>query len=163
MLIAENVEPFDDTDWIYELKWDGERCIASLDLQTTELRNKRNVKMLTKVPELSELHKQVRKPCILDGELVCFVNGKPDFSIIQRRSLMSNIFKIGLEAKKHPATFIAFDILWLDGEDLTMQPLLMRKKALQKTVKENDRLAVSRYFEGTGIDLFALAKQQALE
>ena len=50
MLIAENVEPFDNPDWIYEFKWDGERCIAYLDPKTgTELRNKRNVKMLSKV------------------------------------------------------------------------------------------------------------------
>lgn len=164
MLIAENVEPFDNPDWIYELKWDGERCIAYLDPKGgTDLRNKRNIKMLLKVPELSEIHRQVRTPCILDGELMCLVDGKPDFSAIQRRSLMSNGFKIELEAKKHPATFIAFDILSLDGRDLTMQPLIERKKLLQKTVKENGRIAVSRYFEGTGTALFTLAKQQGLE
>lgn len=164
MLIAENVEPFDSPDWIYELKWDGERCIAYLDPKGgTDLRNKRNAKMLPKVPELSEIHRQVGKPCILDGELMCLVDGKPNFSAIQRRSLMSNGFKIELEAKKHPATFVAFDILSLDGKDLTMQPLMERKKLLQKTVKENGRIAVSRYFEGTGTALFALAKQQGLE
>ena len=68
MLIAENVEPFDSPDWIYEFKWDGERCIAYLDPKTgTELRNKRNVKMLPKVPELSEIHKQVRNLVFLTG------------------------------------------------------------------------------------------------
>ena len=103
MLIAENVEPFDNPDWIYELKWDGERCIAYLDPKGgTDLRNKRNIKMLLKVPELSEIHRQVRTPCILDGELMCLVDGKPDFSAIQRRILMSNGFKIGLEAKSTP-------------------------------------------------------------
>lgn len=164
MLIAENVEPFDSPDWIYEFKWDGERCIAYLDPKTgTELRNKRNVKMLSKVPELSEIHKQVRKPCILDGELMCLVNGKPDFSVIQRRSLMSDAFKIGLEAKKYPATFIAFDILWLDGKNLMMQPLMERKKELSNNTKENDRLAVSRYYDESGTLLFKLAKRQGLE
>ena len=44
-----------------------------------------------------------------------------------------------------------------------MQPLMERKKLLQKTVKKNGRIAVSRYFEGTGTALFALAKQQGLE
>ena len=103
MLIAENVEPFDSPDWICELKWDGERCIAYLDPEGgTDLCNNRNVKMLPKVPELSELHRQVRKPCILDGELMCLIDGKPDFSAIQRRSLMSNEFKIELEAKSTP-------------------------------------------------------------
>ncbi len=88
MLIARNVEPFADPDYLYELKWDGERCIAYLDpRQGTELRNKRNVRMLPKVPELSGIHQQARVRCILDGELLCLVNGKPEFEAIQRRSL----------------------------------------------------------------------------
>ena len=70
MLIGEEGEAFDSKDYIYELKLDGERCIAYLDPDKgTELRNKRNVKMLPKVPELSEIHRQVSCRCILDGEL----------------------------------------------------------------------------------------------
>ena len=66
MLIGADGEPFDSPDYIYELKLDGERCVAYLDpREGTELRNKRNVKMLPKVPELAELHKQVKKRCIL--------------------------------------------------------------------------------------------------
>ena len=80
-------EPFDSPDYIYELKLDGERCVAYLDpREGTELRNKRNVKMLPKVPELAELHKQVKKRCILDGELLIIKDGKPNFAEIQRRS-----------------------------------------------------------------------------
>ena len=72
MLIAENVPPFEDPAWLYELKWDGERCIAYLDPKAgTDLRNKRQVKMLPKVPELAGIHRQAKKPCILDGELLC--------------------------------------------------------------------------------------------
>ena len=62
MLIGADGEPFDSPDYIYELKLDGERCIAYLDpKEGTELRNKRNVKMLPKVPELGDLHKQRRQ------------------------------------------------------------------------------------------------------
>ena len=76
MLIAEKVAPFADSEYLYEMKWDGERCVAYLDpAGGTELRNKRNVRMLPKVPELSQLHKQVSKRCILDGELLCVVDG----------------------------------------------------------------------------------------
>lgn len=71
MLIGASGDAFDSADYIYELKWDGERCIAYLDPKTgTELRNKRNLKMLSKVPELTHLHKQVKARCILDGELI---------------------------------------------------------------------------------------------
>jgi len=60
MLIGEMADAFDSMDYIYELKLDGERCLAYLDPKDgTELRNKRNVKMLAKVPELSQIHKQV--------------------------------------------------------------------------------------------------------
>lgn len=80
MLIGADGDAFDSPDYIYELKWDGERCIAYLDpMEGTELRNKRNVKMLPKVPELAEMHKQIRKRCILDGELMVMKDGKPDF------------------------------------------------------------------------------------
>jgi len=75
MLIGEMQEAFDSLDYIYELKLDGERCIAYLDQDlVTELRNKRNVEMLSKVPELSNIHKQVKNRCILDGELIVIKN-----------------------------------------------------------------------------------------
>lgn len=165
MLIAENVPPFEDPEWLYELKWDGERCIAYLDpKEGTELRNKRNVKMLTKVPELSDVHRQAKKRCILDGELLCIVDGKPNFEAIQRRSLMSNRYKIELEAQRFPATYVAFDCLYYDGEDLTMQPLTERKKILEKAVTESPRMAVSRVFDaGQALALFQIAKEQGLE
>ena len=165
MLIAENVEPFADEQYIYEMKWDGKRCVAYLDPQTgTELRNKRNVRMLPKVPELSEIHRQAKKPCVLDGELLCLVDGKPSFETIQRRSLMSNRYRIELESKKYPATFIAFDCLYYDGEDLTLRPLSERKTYLQKAVTESERLAVSRMFDaGQALALFQLAREQGLE
>lgn len=165
MLIAENVAPFADEKYIYEMKWDGERCVAYLDPKGgTELRNKRNVRMLPKVPELAEIHSQAKKRCILDGELLCLVDGKPSFSTIQRRSLMSNRYRIELEAKKYPATFIVFDILYFDGDDLTMRPLTERKKVLQKAVTESARFAVSRVFDaGQALALFSLAQQQGLE
>ena len=151
MLIGADGDAFDDVNYLFEIKWDGERCIAYLDPKTgTELRNKRNVKMLAKVPELSEIHKQVTKRCILDGELMVLKDGKPDFFEIQRRSLMSNRFRIELAAKQYPATFIAYDILYLDGKDVTLQPLEQRKALLQKTVRQNERLAISKTIEGQG-------------
>lgn len=165
MLIAENVAPFADDRYLYEMKWDGERCIAYLDpTGETELRNKRQVRMLPKVPELAEIHRQVKNRCILDGELMCLVGGKPNFEAIQRRSLMSNRYKIELEAQRFPATYVAFDCLYYDGEDLTMQPLTERKKILVKAVTESERLAISRVFDaGQALALFQIAKEQGLE
>lgn len=165
MLIGADGEPFDNPDYIFELKLDGERCIAYLDPEEgTDLRNKRNFKMLSKVPELSRLHEHIRRRCILDGELFVLLNGKPNFSMIQRRSLMSNSFKIDLLAKEHPAAFTAFDILYDQDKDITGLPLTERKKRLQQAVKEESpRFAVSRCIEEKGTAFYALAKQQDLE
>lgn len=165
MLVAENATLFTDDDYLYEMKWDGERCIAYLDpTGGTELRNKRNVRMLPKFPELSEIHQQVNRRCILDGELICMVDGKPSFETVQRRSLMSNRYKIELESARYPATFIAFDCLYYDGRDITLQPLEKRKEILQKAVKQSEHLAVSRVFDSSYANkLFELAKQQELE
>ena len=163
MLIGEMRDAFDSPDYIYELKLDGLRCIAYLDKSGTELRNKRNIKMLIKVPELSEIHRQVKCRCILDGELIVTKDGEPDFFEIQRRSLMTNTFKIQIAASKLPASFIAFDILYYDDHEVKDLPLMQRKKLLEKAVVENERVAISRYIEESGVEFYKLAKQNHLE
>lgn len=164
MLIGKEMAPFDDPKYMYELKWDGERCVAYLEPgKLPELRNKRNVRMLNKVPELEEISRQVKKRCILDGELFILKDGRPDFSLIQRRSLMSDRFKIELDAKRNPATFLAFDILYCDYKDTLLQPLTERKDLLSKVVSDGPRMAISRYTEGCGTNLFDFALKRKLE
>ena len=164
MLIGVEREPFDSKEYIYELKLDGERCIAYLDKDKIILKNKRNVLMLPKVPELSDIHKNVNVRCILDGELAVIKDGKPDFFEIQKRSMMSNPIKIDMASKKYPACFTAFDILYYDDRQVTDLPLLERKELLQKAVKsENSLFAVSRYIEENGTAFYQLAEKQELE
>ncbi|MEA4824920.1 MAG: RNA ligase family protein [Clostridiaceae bacterium] len=163
MLIGQNQDAFDSPDYLYELKLDGERCLAYLDQNGTDLRNKRGLKMLSKVPELSEIHQQVKTRCVLDGELIVMKEGKPDFDEIKRRSLMSNEFRIELSASRYPASFTAFDILYYKDHSITDLSLVERKKLLQDTVTESDRLAVSRYIEDRGLDLYKLTEEKDLE
>lgn len=165
MLIGAEEDAFDSKDYLYELKLDGERCVAYLDpIEGTELRNKRNVKMLPKVPELSDIHKHIKCRCILDGELAVIKDGKPDFSEIQRRSLMSNPLKIELAAKTSPACFTAFDILYYQDHATNLLPLIERKRLLDEVIaSESGRFAKSRYIEEKGIAFYTLAEQQDLE
>lgn len=67
MLIAQQMEAFDDPDWIYELKMDGFRCLAYVDKNAVDFRNKRNMQMLPKFPELAGIYKHVndKRACIL--------------------------------------------------------------------------------------------------
>jgi DNA ligase D-like protein (predicted ligase) len=165
MLISEMTDPFNNPDWIYELKLDGIRCIAYLDnrKKETELRNKRNLRLLPKVPELTDIYMQVKDRCILDGELVILKNGVPDFFELQKRALTSNPFKIQLSSDKYPASFVAYDILYLKGKELVDLPLMERKALLSDTAIESPRLAISRYIYEKGIELFEVARAQRLE
>ena len=163
MLIGAMGDAFDSPDYLFELKLDGERCLAFLDHDKTELRNKRGDLMLPKFPELSQIHRQVKTSCVLDGELMVQKNGAPDFHEVQRRSLLGNRFKIELAAGQFPASFVAFDILERNGESLIGRPLLERKDMLSQTVRESERLALSRYIEQKGTALYELAAKQGLE
>ena len=164
MLIGEECEPFDSADWLYELKLDGERCIAYLSSDSTELRNKRNEKMLPKMPELSNIHTYIKNKCILDGELSIIKNGQPDFFEIQRRSLMSNPIKIGIASKINPACYTAFDILYYENRPTVNMSLTERKELLKSVIiSESPLFAYSRYIEYRGTDFFELAKKQNLE
>ena len=163
MLISEMKDAFDSSEYIYEIKWDGIRCISYLDERSTDMRNKRNKMMIPILPELAELHKQVKVKCILDHELVILKNSIPDFREIQKRSVMTKSLKIQLRADRLPASIIAFDILYYKDRDITDLPIIERKKYLEDVVIENNRLVVSRYIEIYGIELFNQVKAMGLE
>lgn len=163
MLIAEQVEPYDDDDSIFELKLDGCRCIAYFDQYGVDLRNKRDRKLLPQFPELELIYKNCHQKCILDGELIVPIYGRPNFYELQKRTLATNPFKIKLSASRYPAAFVAYDILYADGKDLTGYPLMERKAVLSKSITESQALSVSRYIEQQGKALFDMAKQQKLE
>lgn len=162
-MLFKETEPFNSEDYIFELKLDGIRCFAYLDKNETTLINKRGKNITPNYPELSALHEQCKNKAIIDGELVCFTEGKPDFYPLQRRSLMTDKLKIKLTATRHPGTFVAFDILYGNGNSLIDQPLIKRKKILSEYIKENNKIAVTKYIETNGTAFFKLAKKQNLE
>ncbi len=162
MLLYET-DPFDDEEYIYELKLDGIRCVAYIEPKSVVLQNKRHKDVTNLYPELSDMKKCVKRKVVLDGELVVLTDGKPNFYALQKRSLMGDEFKIKLAANKNSVQFVAYDILYCDGKDLTNKPLIERKEILHKAVTEGYGLSVSRYIEKNGIAFFELAKQEQLE
>lgn len=163
MLIAEQVEPFDDPESIFELKLDGIRCIAYCDTNSVDLRNKRNMKLLPRFPELTKLFMGCKQKCILDGELNVLVNNKTDFYEVQKRTLLTDPFKIQLSCARFPANFVAYDILYYKNKEIVNLPLMERKSILHEATTENKMLSVSRFIENDGISLFNLAKQYGME
>jgi bifunctional non-homologous end joining protein LigD len=114
-------EPFDHPDYIFELKHDGFRVIACLQHGGCKLvsRNQRNLGFEALKRLLANL--PVRN-AIIDGEIIC-VDGK---GVSQFKQLLSR--------KAEPILY-AFDLLWLDGEDLRQMPLIERKKRLARLVR----------------------------
>ena len=163
MLIAQMQEPFNDDGWIYELKLDGCRCIGYFGQNGTCLRNKRNMELLPRFPELKGLHRSVSERTVLDGELVVLRDGVPDFFELQRRTLLTDRFRIEMAAARHPASFVAYDCLCKDGRSIMDRPLLERKEALQSSVREDSLIAISRYIPTDGIGLFRAADERELE
>ena len=163
MLIAQMQEPFNDDGWIYELKLDGCRYIGYFGQNGTCLRNKRNMELLPRFPELKGLHRSVSERTVLDGELVVLRDGIPDFFELQRRTLLTDRFKIEMAAARHPASFVAYDCLCKDGRSIMDRPLLERKEALQSSVREDSLIAISRYIPTDGIGLFRAADERELE
>lgn len=163
MLIKYRMDPFNAADWIYELKLDGMRCIAYMDKNSSELRSRTNRSISMKFPELSNIHKQVMDKCILDGELIIMKDGVPDFHEVQRRNILSDRFKIQLAVNQLPACLVVYDILYYIDKDLMDKPLLFRKNILESCIVENQRIAMSRFVEENGIELFQAAELKHLE
>ncbi len=163
MLVASQMDAFDDPDYIYELKMDGFRCLSYMDQNSIDLRNKRNMKMLSKFQELKEIYKNVRNRCILDGEVAVLVDGVPDFYRLQKRTLSTDRFKIELEASRYPASYVAFECIYEGNKELIWEPLLERKAFLSRLVTESPRMAVSRYIEKQGVALYQAAEARKLE
>ena len=164
MWIGERAQAFDSPDYIYELKLGGERCLAFLDpLTGTDLRSQRNHSLLSKVPELANIHKQVDKRCVLDGELIVTVNGEPDFFEIHHRLQAGDKQKIYWESWKYSATFVAFDILYHGGREVISWTVMQRKALLDQTITENERLMVARYADGQGVETLNRASERNLE
>ncbi len=159
--------PFDSKDWIFEIKFDGTRTIAYLDLEKNYFRflNRRGIFFEKRYPEiLRDIQNCVSgKRVILDGEICVFEKGKPNFYKLAEREQVDNKFKIELLSKIMPATFIIFDILHLDGNDLIDLPLMERKEILKGIVKESDRILVSSWVEEKGVKFFEEVKKAELE
>jgi bifunctional non-homologous end joining protein LigD len=148
-------KPFDEPGWLYEVKWDGYRCIAYLNLGNVDLRSRNNKSFNEKFYPVFEAFKKVKCNAVIDGEiLVVNDQGVPDFSDLQNwRS----------EADGHLA-FYAFDLLWIDGKNLMELPLKERRDRLKKIVgNKNPVLKYSENFEATGSSFFALADKMGLE
>jgi ATP-dependent DNA ligase len=131
MLAKLNRELPEGDDLVYEPKWDGFRCIVFRDGDEVEL-GSRNEKALTRYfPELVEALKANLPPrVVLDGEIVIATPDGLDFDALQQR-IHPAASRIKMLSENTPASFVGFDILGLDDDDLRDRPFAERRAALE--------------------------------
>ena len=128
----------DEPGWQYEPKWDGFRCIAVRDGDRTEMWSKSGKPLGRYFPEvLTMLEQLAGSDAILDGELVIERPEGLSFDALQMRlhPAESRIRKLAAET---PAQFMVFDLLRVDGKDLTDLPLAERRSRLEQFVRKQD-------------------------
>ena len=156
MLAGTAPAPFGGDDWLFEIKWDGVRAIATVGERLT-LRSRNDTEMSGQFPELAELL-ALAPGTVLDGEIVVMTGGKPDMQALLPR-LQATLPRSG----GAPVTYIVFDILERDGKDLTGLPLVERRKILKEAVREGPHVVVSEPVEGRGEEYYRAAVAQGLE
>ena len=135
-------------DWLYELKKQGARCIAVLDTETTLYSSSGN-DITFKFPELQGIHKQVKHPCIIDGELT-----SPGAKDCKKRIHKANRFDIKIAARDYPATYHVFDILEMLRMGTVSNPLTVRKEMLLDTFTDSECAMCLTWQVGNGEALF---------
>ncbi|MGE5598566.1 MAG: ATP-dependent DNA ligase, partial [Bacteroidota bacterium] len=162
-MLAVLTEPFDSPDHVFELKWDGIRCLSFLD-GGTRLQS-RNLKVMNEIyPDLAGLHRHVRAaPCVLDGEIVALKDGKPSFLALQKRHNARRAETIRRVARSIPVVYLIFDILYARGENLTRLPFRRRREILAENLIEADQFVLTQLVPERGRDYFAAAVRLGLE
>jgi len=160
-MLAETArEPFDHKDWLFELKLDGVRAIAVLNKGNTKLIGRSGSDITYKFLELAQVHRQTSKSCILDGEIVSSTH---KFVDIQQRIHKENALAIRIASKEYPVIYYAFDMLYLDGQNLMHYPLLERKVKLHSQFIGDCSARTLGFETGSGIALFNKVKALGLE
>ncbi|MDI5890856.1 non-homologous end-joining DNA ligase [Halomonas rhizosphaerae] len=141
-------EPFSDPDWIYERKLDGERCLLHKKGRTVTLYSRNEKKKNSTYPEIAEAVGSLDGSCILDSEIVTFDGKVTSFKRLQKRIHRKAPGDDIL--RECPVYAYAFDILYLDGYDLTDLPLRERKKVLRRAFEWASPLRVLPYRNAEG-------------
>jgi DNA ligase D-like protein (predicted ligase) len=164
-MLAVMGKPFNDPNYIYEIKWDGIRCILVLLPEITLLISRNGNIMNNRYPELTSPIKSSLYPLVLDGEIVYFEGGKPNFQKLLARDRLKNPGLIDKQVALTPVEFMAFDILRYGEEELINLDLKRRKEYLKICLDNlNSKIIkISEYIKGQGLEFFQAAKDMGLE
>lgn len=147
-------KPFDNKEWLYEIKWDGFRILAYVKNKSVTLlsRNQKNYNQIFSIVknELAILGISA----VFDGEMVVVdKNGRADFQLLQ------NFQKTG----QGNLVYYVFDLIWLNGYSLVNLPLIERKEILKEILPNLSHVKISEHIIHRGKAFFKAAKEHHLE
>lgn len=147
-------EPFDNKDWIFEIKWDGYRAVAYCNKKNVELVSRNQKPFTKKYDPVAEALSALKLEAVLDGEIVAVnENGLADFQALQN-----------WQNTPVRLQYYVFDVVWTNGFDITNLPLVERKKILQQLLPaDHEVIKYSDHLVGKGKAFFAVALEQGLE
>lgn len=147
-------EPFDDKDWVFEIKWDGYRALAEKN-KKVKLLSRNNKAFNARFPHIVEELEKIPGRFVLDGEIVILDEKKKS-----RFQLLQNVAK-----KEHKAYYYLFDILSFENKDLRPLPLIKRKAFLKILLNQQrfKYLRISPHASTYGKKFFEKAKHSGQE
>lgn len=157
MLCELRREPFNDNRYLWETKYDGMRSVVRAVNGNYTIQGRSGKDKTLMFPELNL---ETRVPAVLDGELVCYKEGKLVFKGIQHRA--NRISNIMPASKQYPATYEVFDILTANGQNLEQLPLEERKEILEQVLIPTDNARVASTFTD-GVALFEEIQDKHME
>ncbi|WP_312820036.1 DNA ligase D [Kaistella carnis] len=154
MLAKVGEKPFNDKEWVFEIKWDGYRAISDLREDSIKLYSRNGLNYAEKFSKIVKALEDQKFPMVLDGEIVAFnADGKPDFQTLQKID----------ENPDLAMTFQVFDLLWLNGHSTESLTLIERKELLKEALVENEVVKYCEHIPEHGKDFFDQIKKMELE
>lgn len=166
MLAVAGELPAEDAPWAYEMKWDGIRAIAHVSDAAVRLVGRTGRDLSASYPELAGLAPEAgARRAVLDGEVVAFGAGAwPSFEVLQQRMNVSSPAQVRQLAAEIPVTYLAFDLLAIDGRWLLGQPYERRRARLDELGLHGSHWQTPPAFIGvSGSDVRAVSRQHRLE
>jgi bifunctional non-homologous end joining protein LigD len=154
-MLAVMGQPFDSETHFFEYKWDGFRAVAMIENGGLRLMSRNRIDLSGNYPGLSVLG-SLPSGLVLDGELVAFRDGKPDFDLMLNR---------GRKGTSDAVKYVVFDVLYEDFDSRMDLPLAERRQILQRVVTGFDsaQLILSEGIPGKGMMLYQKACEHGLE
>ncbi|HUC38206.1 MAG TPA: non-homologous end-joining DNA ligase, partial [Acidimicrobiales bacterium] len=166
MLAEAGTLPAQDEGWSYEIKWDGLRAILYVEDADIRIVTRNDRVVTVAYPELRPIGEQIGSSrVVLDGEIVALDDiGRPSFGRLQQRMHVTDAAKARRLAEEFPVTYMAFDLLYLDGRMLLDLPYDERRAQLEAMAFDGLLMGLTPAFrDASGADVLWAAREQGLE